>query len=193
MEISFLSLQNPLTKKSDEKYSMLYMSYSNLVPRVSPLPFPGSERETGAWEQKRPWEHGRVISPPQGAKGCYFHEKYFAQANVVIPLANAEAFVLFKCKLFSYFGTSKRISSFETERLTNRPVKDPRPILFTRPDGTESHRLQSESNRGVSDQDRGVDKRSLKVRDEVSETSSFSSLMEGGLINFLLNFLWIVF
>lgn len=75
---------------------------------------------------------------------------------------------------------------FPTERATNRPVKDPKPIVFTRPDVTDSHRLPAESTRGVSDQDRGVDKRILKARDKVSETSSFSSFMEGNFFNFFL-------
>lgn len=64
------------------------------------------------------------------------------------------------------------------ERRHVRPVKDPKPIVFTRPDGTENHRLQSENTRGVSEQERGGDRKPLKVLEELSETSSFSSLME---------------
>ena len=67
---------------------------------------------------------------------------------------------------------------FQAEKST-RPARDPKPIVFTRPDETESHRLLSENTRGVADEDRPDDRKPFRLPDEVSETSSFSSLMEG--------------
>jgi len=62
---------------------------------------------------------------------------------------------------------------------STRPARDPKPIVFTRPVETENHRLLSKNNRGFSDEDRPDDRKPFRLLDEISETSSFSSLMEG--------------
>jgi len=73
-----------------------------------------------------------------------------------------------------------KIYLFQAERVKPRPAKDPKPIVFTRPEGNQSHRLQPENTRRHPDEGREGDERTLKVLDEVSETSSFSSLVDGG-------------
>jgi len=60
----------------------------------------------------------------------------------------------------------------------NRPEKDPKPIVFTRPTGDESHRLQSQSAKTAYHQEKREGKMTLNVRDGLSETGSLSSLIE---------------
>ncbi|XP_074637070.1 protein moonraker-like isoform X2 [Acropora palmata] len=60
----------------------------------------------------------------------------------------------------------------------NRPEKDPKPIVFTRPTGDESHRLQSQSAKTAYHQEKREGKITLNVRDGLGETGSLSSLIE---------------
>jgi len=87
--------------------------------------------------------------------------------------------ILSSVKIFLAFHNLK-MYLFQAERVNPRPAKDPKPIVFTRPEGNQGHRLQPENTRRPSDKGQEGDKRTLKVPDEVSETSSFSSLMDGG-------------
>ncbi|XP_015761719.1 PREDICTED: protein moonraker-like isoform X4 [Acropora digitifera] len=61
---------------------------------------------------------------------------------------------------------------------TNRPEKDPKPIVFTRPIGDESHRLQSQSAKTAYHREKRESKMTLNVQDGLSETDSLSSLIE---------------
>lgn len=61
---------------------------------------------------------------------------------------------------------------------TNRPEKDPKPIVFTRPTGDESHRLQWQSAKTAYHREKREGKMTLNVQDGLSETDSLSSLIE---------------
>ena len=70
------------------------------------------------------------------------------------------------------------VSPLSTEKRT-RPAKDPKPIMFTRPVETESHRLLPQNTRASPDDDRRGVRKPFKLLNEISAASSFSSLMEG--------------
>ncbi|KAL9981108.1 hypothetical protein ACROYT_G009771 [Oculina patagonica] len=76
------------------------------------------------------------------------------------------------------YADVEKSSEKPTAEKSTRQAREPKPIMFTRPDETESNRLLPENTRGVPDEDRSDDRKPLRLLDEVSETSSFSSLME---------------
>ncbi|XP_027053850.1 protein moonraker-like [Pocillopora damicornis] len=77
----------------------------------------------------------------------------------------------------NYADVENSTEKHHTEKRT-RPAKDPKPIMFTRPVETESHRLLPENTRAPPDDDgRGV-RKPFRLLNEISAASSFSSLME---------------
>ncbi|XP_068750327.1 protein moonraker-like isoform X2 [Montipora capricornis] len=76
-----------------------------------------------------------------------------------------------------YADVERESNKASVDRPTNRPIKDPKPIIFTRPTETETHHLQSQNTKTGFHQQLRSDKRTLEG-DGLSETNSFSSLVE---------------
>lgn len=77
----------------------------------------------------------------------------------------------------NYADVEKSTENLPTGKRT-QPAKDPKPIMFTRAVETESHRLLPGNAQAPPDDDRRGVSEPFRLLNEISATSSFSSLME---------------